>query len=485
MKKSDFQTTSRFAPNWATSTSLVLISVLIFSIPSNLFLKCCAEVGYVNGLFVDYLIPKLYLFNLVAVALVLFWVIGNRQRIFQNLILLWQRRRSPMTTKRWLMMLILGLWVMLGIRQCFAPNVIAALWWYGQATLNMTVGLILIDIFRHIDQSRYSRRFWQSITLILIITIIFQSSVAFFQSTQQRSLTGYRLLGEPNLSQPLGLAKTVTSAGQVIVLPYGTTAHPNVLAGCLSLFLILIYLIQVRRKPVSSRVWWVIWSILLLFGTTTILLTQSISGALTLIIGLIAIFVVNRYQHNLAVLRRHSGLDWQSQYHRFHSIWLVVAFLIFTLILLPLLIHFLSQQLPDNPSLVRRAHLQSIARLATIDQPLFGLGSNNFTTQMEQYGRNAKSIRFVQPVHHVGWLWISETGMLGMLFLIALLTTLFIRTNQSSFLIKIITLCFLTLTPILVLDHYLLSLPSGIMLMITYVAFFSFLIGSKPRITQY
>lgn len=447
--------------------STTLICLLIFLIPSNLFLKCCQEFGYVNGLFVDYLIPKLYLTNLVAILLLVFWAVGNRQRISQKLTVLWRNRRSPMKTGCWLIMASLGLWIALGLRQLFAPNQVAALWWYGQATLVMTTGLVLIDIIRQIDRSKFSHRFWRLITLILTTTIILQSSLAIFQSTQQKSLAGYWLLGEPSLSQPLGLAKIVTTTGEVRILPYGTTAHPNVLAGTISLYLILMYLLQVRRNSVSNRGWLLIWPTCLLLGGATIWMTQSISGMLTLAIGLAIIFVT---------FRRHTGFNSESQSSRFSSMLLVITFLLFTLILMPLFIHLLAQQLPENLSLVRRDRLQSIAFLATIHQPLLGLGLNNFTVQMEQYGQNSESVRFVQPVHHVGWLWISETGILGVLFVIALLATILNRTNQPSRLLKTIAFCLLTLTPILVLDHYLLSLPSGMVLYITIISLCTILI---------
>ena len=53
-----------------------LIGIIIFLLPTNFFLKLFESGAYVNGLRIDYLIPKLYLSDIFILILLLFWLIN-------------------------------------------------------------------------------------------------------------------------------------------------------------------------------------------------------------------------------------------------------------------------------------------------------------------------------------------------------------------------------------------------------------------------
>src|SRR5690606_28662361 len=53
----------------------VLLALWIFTIPTNLFWKMLPNFGFVGGLQIDYLIPKLYLSDLVSIGLICVWVL--------------------------------------------------------------------------------------------------------------------------------------------------------------------------------------------------------------------------------------------------------------------------------------------------------------------------------------------------------------------------------------------------------------------------
>ena len=61
-----------------------LFGLIIFLIPSNLFFKVLESSAYVNGLLIDYLIPKLYLSDLVIFALFSWWVIDHQKTILKK-----------------------------------------------------------------------------------------------------------------------------------------------------------------------------------------------------------------------------------------------------------------------------------------------------------------------------------------------------------------------------------------------------------------
>jgi len=93
------------------------------------------------------------------------------------------------------------------------------------------------------------------------------------------------------------------------------------------------------------------------------------------------------------------------------------------------------------------------------DHPILGVGMNNFVVNLEKYALTKEVVRFIQPVHHVGLLWLSQTGLLGVIWLISL-------GQKMSKQIKIsLSLTILVLLPILSLDHYLLTIQTGMILM--------------------
>jgi len=87
---------------------------------------------------------------------------------------------------------------------------------------------------------------------------------------------------------------------------------------------------------------------------------------------------------------------------------------------------------------------------------LFGVGINNFTLNLEEYATNKEVVRFVQPVHHLLFLILSEGGLL-------LLVTIFLLIRQAK--IKSFYTKSLILLAIASLDHYLLTQFSGMSLL--------------------
>jgi len=95
----------------------------------------------------------------------------------------------------------------------------------------------------------------------------------------------------------------------------------------------------------------------------------------------------------------------------------------------------------------------------SIHHPFIGVGVQNFTTQVEKYSPSKEVVRFVQPAHNAVLLFFAETGILG-LMLVLLLCKLCKHPTH--------VLVFLPLLPILLLDHYLLTIQSGNVLMLFY-----------------
>ena len=109
-------------------------------------------------------------------------------------------------------------------------------------------------------------------------------------------------------------------------------------------------------------------------------------------------------------------------------------------------------------SFSRRSELTKIALKMFTDHPLSGAGLNNFTVVMDQYGYVPATTRFLQPVHNIYLLILSETGLIGAMgFGYLFLKGPFWRGKAGPYWI----LLFLGL-----FDHYPLTLQTGMLLFI-------------------
>lgn len=201
----------------------------------------------------------------------------------------------------------------------------------------------------------------------LLAAVIFQSVLAVGQWFNQSSLVGYWFFGEqPYTGATAGIDKITWLDGSLKIPPLGTTPHPNVLAG----FLV-----------VASSFW---------KGRTLPLLTAF------------PLFLTFSLAAWLAVLIRHK--------------WTLLAGLLALLIFS----RYLTFLAPET-SFSRRSQLSQMALNMFKDRPLTGVGLNNFTVVMDNYGLIPASTRFLQPVHNIYLLMLAETGLIGSLGFLYLL----------------------------------------------------------------
>ncbi len=445
--------------------SIALVFFLIFLVPSNLFFAFPDGSEYVHGLRIDYLIPKLYLSDLIAGLLIVTLVVRRRTAVQAKIRLLFSSKRLRV----WLLLCV-GLTSIFTLRQVLSPVPTSSLAMLFRYTAGILLLLLLTKTPDLIKKSY--------LLYALICTVLIQAAVALYQWSTQTSVFGYQLLGEPNLSIPLSLAKTVWQ-GRELILPYGTTAHPNVLAGVLVVYLVAIVHL---RHSIQWR-WWsgslAIFAVLL--GGSALLLTQSVSGIMALVIGLSIVALQSLTQKHVSPL---------------YSIKASVFYGVFVIgsILVVQLLHFGAVTYPANDSVVRRAHLNSAAIQQFTQRPLVGSGLTIFTYSLDKslsYGEVI--VPFVQPAHNVFILLLGEVAVLGFAVLWSLRQLLLrldselgskpnsrpsLQQNiyqdsqpksqlhsRSWFSADIPTLA-LMLLPIAWLDHYLITLQTGILLLV-------------------
>jgi len=412
----------------------LLFALIIFTLPSNLFFKFGESYAYVNGLQIDYLIPKFYLSDIFILLILLVWLFSQLHFFHINQI--------PSQIKKSLNSIIdpieknpilASLALIFITRQLLTIHPLASVWYLVKI---LEFSLLGIFIYKH-RHLLLLRNFKKTILLATFFTLIFQSLLAIYQTYTQTSLFGYLFFGEPNLINYIGLAKH-TIGGVEKILPYGTTAHPNILGGILAIYLIfaIYYLLKNSKKSLSRFA--IILTILI--PSYALYLTHSVSAWATFGVG---IFLITAKK----MLPKFKISSPQK------TLFLSLSFILLT----PLLINFFTPAHPKNPSLYRRIYLSDTALQMFEKSPFFGVGLNNFTTRVEKYSRTKEVARFAQPVHNIGWLFLSEVGLLGAIILLILIYKL---PKKSQLVTP-----FLILLPIAALDHYLLTTQSGLLLL--------------------
>ncbi len=413
-----------------------VFATLIFLVPSNLFLVLSTQNAYVRGILVDYLIPKVYLTDIVLCVFFLASYLYADDR---------HTTKHPRDYTKWL------LWIACGVLfavQIFTPNLYATLFGIGQLVKIILLYFCLQKV-TFVYKSALVR--WA-----FVVTVFFQSFVGIFQYILQRSVYGYYFLGEPELTYSLGLSREVIN-GTERLLPYGTTAHPNILGGILALYIVLLFS-QLRHFSIGK--WWqrAVYFSSLFLGTATLWMTHSISAWLAFLIG-IGVIAFGYFKQNKA-----TASLWKERL-KIPVAAAVICWIAASLVTPIVLAKYANAQLfLPTSSIDRRVILQEAAINMLTAHPIIGVGLNEFTLQLEEVAPSREVIRFIQPAHSVLLLWLAETGVIG-LSLILLFT---FRSWKHSYKISI---AILALIPIAILDHYLLTLNSGLLLLVVYSSY--------------
>ena len=357
----------------------LLFALLILFLPSNLAFHFQSQIAIVQGTLVDYLIPKFYLTDLFILGIL---AIGGGFSLLRGV--------NPWLAAFFLITLIRGLLTL---------HPVSAFWFWLKL-----VEMTLFIAWLHSHQLN-ARRYTLA---ALPLAVTWQSILAIAQWLRQSSLIGFWFLGEPvfNAATP-GIAKA-GFFGSLKVLPYGTTPHPNVLAGFLAISLVLIW-------P----------SLAIIPGLITLFLTQSLSAIASLLV-----FITRK-----------------------SKLLIILAFVLLVPIAYSL----------DPNSFSRRHELNIAAVKMWLDHPFFGVGLNQFTAYLPQYTEISASTRFLQPVHNIYLLLLAETGLVGFSIIFIIFIKIISRACCSA--VKVISPPLLIILIIGLVDHYPLTLQTGQLLL--------------------
>lgn len=371
-----------------------LLFLTLLFLPTQLGRHFWPEFAFVYSLPIDYLSPTIYFWDVLVIALGIFFILQ----------------------KKHINRLALNLFYFFILTQTLSllPNF-----------TNTGIGLVRLEQYLiaglfgvYLASSKFSEIrsviFWA-----LVLSILGESILAIAQFIKAGTW-GLWILGERtfSLSTP-GIAK-FDFYGSEFLRPYATFPHPNVLAAFMVIGILLID--QFSRKESVTKT-----GIFIVASVATILSFSRVS-IMTLLVVLVS-----------------AGKKW-----------ILFAVLLVLLTSPFLYARYYSLLNFDNLAYFRREELLVVSLNLFKNSPIFGVGLNQFIIEASDQilvGPN----RFLQPVHNIFLLALSETGTIGFIGLISLIGYPILRLfKQRTFLLLWGTVLFLGL-----FDHYFLTLPQG------------------------
>jgi len=393
----------------------------------------------VLGRRIDYLSPTLYVTDILLCFMLLFWVMD----IIRD-----KRHEIRITGKTLLMTILVIVFAVVNI--LFSRNSFVAQYSWVKVIEFVLLGFYVIK----------TKPFASHISHLLSLAVFYSSILAIWQFLLQHSVGGiWWWLGERTFTATTGgIAQIswchgVSSGCQLLLRAYGTFPHPNVLGGFLAVTLPLIGndLIRPIRPilPINEKIIRIFQWTAFLLGGVALIVTFSRTAWIVGVAGLCLMEFIRRKKKN--------------------TLWIPVLVLITIATVL-----FFIPLSPTDESIVVREQLGLSAIHIWQSSPILGVGLGNFLVALPRF-LPSRTIYFLQPVHNIYLLLLSEVGISGILLICWFVYIEIrdkrkeIRKNQArfhiSYLIPLISLCLIGLV-----DHYPLTLQQGQLMLTLFIS---------------
>jgi O-antigen ligase len=461
-------------------------TIILF--PTQLGYHFWPDWALVLGRRLDYLSPTLFLTDISIFLTLVFWMLSSRKHMYRLKIGICDFLENcppagGLKIGIYIPLILAFLYVSCNIYFATSPIISFSKW---LKVLEFVVfGFYIIK-----TKPSFSRSLW-----CFSFAVFYSSIIAIAQFFLQHSVGGFLwYLGErtfdvttPGIARiQLLLPSVFRFQSSEYLRPYATFPHPNVLGGFLAVTLPLVIFNNVTtclpaRQVKQLNNWQA--SLLKTFRVITIivgflalLLTFSRSAWVAGIIGLIIVSVI--YFKSI----------------KNYSFLVFMAFVVF--IGLFFVLPYFQTLTPESESVFVRNELNSAAISMINPYPylsislsphlFFGVGLGNFLIELPKYYPH-RDIFFLQPVHNIYLLLLSETGIVGFLFCVYFLWNLLkhkTRKRSIGICLPSIGSCrrqvqagllsFVILLLLGIVDHYPLTLQQG-QLLLTILLSFSYL----------
>lgn len=397
----------------------VLSSLLyiLITLPLNLTYQLPVHVlffntdAYVSGIYTNYLVPTLSILDLGLLLLVASYIYEygwkHIQVIFHKYIF-------------YLIPFVIFI-ILQGILRLDLNSLLNG----GRLILDIISLLFLLDYLKTQKHSNlYNYVLW-----ISIVSVLIQGVIGVIQFMHGSSL-GLSMLGESQVVSGMQGSSFVTLNSEVFLRAYGTFPHPNILGG----YFVMNVLLGIFLYSKSSSFYKKLSILLIILSSIFVTLTFSRISIL-LVLGIIFVTLLQ---------------------------WLVRG-KVFSFTPLLFVERFTNLMSGNDTSWSDRVNLMKSSLSVIKNNLLFGTGLGNFTKGMEgSIPTTVNGVLLIQPVHNVLLLMIAELGIVGSLLYVLLLGKILLSNISKMNWFKWVVV--LTLIVIGCFDHYLFSLPQGVVI---------------------
>ncbi len=404
-----------------------LFYFLIFLLPTQLGLHFWPDFSKISGIRIDYLSPTVYFTDVLIIML--FGV--------------WMSKKFPILKKSLIhnyLFIILVIFLIFNILlSSFIPGGFYFLWKF----LEMS---FLVFYIRDKEKTEMQIR---NFILILFGSAVVQSVIAIIQFVKQGSVGGILyFLGERTFTGSTPGIANASVGGELVLRPYGTFPHPNVLAG----FLLIVVMVEVfllikhnnqktrsKKQEFISSLWLTVCCLIISSVALFLTMSRIAIGFLILVLGSWFIARFRKTKHR------------------------IVGVVLFALVILfglstSIGARFVEFSLGDE-SVVQRQILAEKSMEMIRANFLFGVGLGNFIPTLSTLQNRLMVGTQLQPVHNIFLLVFAETGVVGFGFFIYFLGKTFehvLKRRQMLF-VGLLTV----ILTIGLFDHYFLTLQQG------------------------
>lgn len=380
--------------------------MIVFLLPVQLGIHFWPSFSFVRGLRIDYLSPVIYVTDLLIIILLIFWLYDKRRGVIdfiKQIIAPLSSRSSSKHIIHSTGLPVIAVLVIIAIylltKALFAPS--PPLAFYG---LFKYIELVLFGCY--IAANINTKKQLRMVALIFSISIIIQSLIAVFQYLNQSSLNGaFYYLGERKFNPSTPGIANASINGSLVLRPYATFPHPNVLAGFLLTGIVFVYTFLRGRENIFITI---LKFTSLTLASTALMLSLSRTAILIWLI-LITYLFSNLIRKQFSQKKKITIL--------FSAV--LIAFLLFLFFNLPVFSRITSSSLFEK-SVTARQDLAGTALKAISGSPLYGIGHYHFLAFRGATAPPDGGFNSIQPVHNIFLLITAENGLIGLILFLAL-----------------------------------------------------------------
>lgn len=399
--------------------SLIFFYLLILFLPTQLGKHFFPQFSLIYGLRIDYLSPTLFLTD-ILIFLIFIFSIRSVLSVLLN-----KYKKNVL----FFLLFIIFLLTEITVSKNPASGIVGII----KLLEFVYLGLFIYFNFKQINK--------KAVGMFLGFGIVFESFLSLAQFFNQGSFQGILyFLGERSFNQQTpGIANASINA-ELILRPYATFSHPNVLGGYLALSSIFI----LRFKNLLNKYFL---TLVLISSTIGILISLSRVATTIWLIFLVIYFLIT-------IVRKYKKPKINLNFLK-NNLSVFLVFLFFFIILLnPIFLERFTSFNFSNESVTQRAELINSSLNMFFKNPVFGVGLNNFLNNLEP---NFNSPVLIQPAHNIFLLTLSQIGIIGLGVLAYLLFKAFRSSIEDKNRKIINTSLFFSIVFIGLFDHYLFT----------------------------